>query len=743
MGLRRPKFVKTFDELISGYYGRESQRSVTAEDVIANYYGLSRTIRSADGEAARPAAVTMSRDDGEILDQLRGSSSFAAPGAVSEAGFEEYVVCIGTAPVTQPAAPPPPPEPPVAQAPQAPALAAPPAPAPAAPPTTDAAVAKEAMLDVRNPLEPAASTQPATDVAEHELAADMEAILSGAKVYDPASGRTVERDQLGAPKPPASPPPPPPAEVNSEQAIFDKLRESMTYANAYELGPMELENRFADFDSKADEDQRAAEERRQPTPTREADAKVGDADFLKDLDAIHERAEGAADAAARHAAESMPTTYTSSLATWNDDTGRDATCSPSALRLALAEPDAAYARPMYDTGEHALAGADLYEGQLVVGQSPGVAFSYGELLGMGDLYESVDQMMNTSAAELTRVKALIDRSTEYYKTNKSTGSLDVTNKEWDDATGGRYLELAEENYEHFSPNMFFNDAISKSATHHGNNQSTWEAYHRRAIEEAQKMAIAPENANRSYIPVWPLIINAFGDHFLTDAFASGHLINKELMIEYFRANFLSGGSLNSAGKGFFERVAKAAFVGDVKRKFSVLETADYPVCAFGWCFKWHPNIDTTSAFTKLLTAAAEEQPEKVANFAVKALHDRLNRNGVEVSNDAGDGTWKLTGDGYLNPKSLQVMQKAVRQSVDNINDPAILASNLDFGPLLDRVWRHVPKPTAAARTALVGLVREYTNPASTVLSNAAAEIIKDQVDALIKVLIKERKLQPA
>jgi hypothetical protein len=739
MGLTRPKFAKTFDELISGYYGRDSQPSVTAEDVIASYYGLSRTARSGEGDAVRPTAVTMSRDDGEILDQRLGGSSSATPGAAAEPGFEEYVVCAGTAPVAQPAAPPASEPRPVAQAPP---------PPPPAPPTTDAAVAKEAMLDVRHPLDPApsvgASTESSTGVAEHELAADMQAILSGAKVYDPVSGKTVERDQLGAPpEPPASPPPSIPPEISSEQAIFDKLRESMTYANAYELGPVELENRFTDFDNKADEEQRATEEKRQSTPTHGSEAKVGSADFLKDLDAIRERAEGAADEAARRAAEAMPTAYTSSLAAWNDDAGRDATCSPSALRLQLAEPDAAYARPMYDTGEHALAGADLYEGQLVVGQSPGVPFSYGELLGMGDLYESVDQMMNTSSGELTRVKALIDRSTEYYKTNKSTPSLDVTNKEWDDATGGRYLELAEDNYEHFSPNILFNDSIATAATHHGHNKSTWEAYHRRAIEEAQRMAIAPENANRSYIPVWPLIINAFGDHFLTDAFASGHLINKELMIAYFRANFFSGGSLNSGGKAFFERVAKAAFVGDVKKKFSVLETVDYPVCAFGWCFKWHPNIDTTSAFTKLLTAAAEQQPEKVANFAVKALHDRLNRDGVEVANDAGDGTWKLTGDGYLNPKSLQVMRKAVQQSVANINDPAILASNLNYGPFFDRVWHYVPKPTATARTALVGLVREYTNPASTVLSNGAAEIIKDQVDALIKVLIKERKLQPA
>jgi len=576
----------------------------------------------------------------------------------------------------------------------------------------------------------------------------MQAILSGAKVYDPSTGQTVDRDQLAARSGPASAPPRPepqqPTEISSEQAIFQKLRDSMTYANAYDLGPIELENRFTDFDRKSDDDQRMREEKsRPPEPRPTPDTKVGSADFLKDLDAIRERAGEAGDAAVQRAAAAMPVGYTSSLAVWSDDAARDSTCAPSALRLALGEPDPSFARPMYDAGEHSLAGADLYEGQLLVGQTPGVAFSYGELLAMGDLYKSADEMMRADSGELTRLKGLIDRSTAYYKTNKSTPSLDVANKEWDDATGGRYLDLAEVNYEHFSPNTLFNDPISRAATHHGNNKSTWEANHRYAIEEAQKLAIAPENANRSYIPVWPLVINAFGDHFLTDAFASGHLINKELMIAYFRANFFSGSSLNSAGEAFFERVAKAAFVGDVREKFSVLETADYPVCAFGWCFMWHPNIDTTNAFRKLLVKAAEQEPDKVANFVVKALHDRLNHDGVEVTNDAGDGTWKLTGDGYLNPRSLEVMRKAVRQSVANINDPSILASNLNFGPYFDRVWRYVPKPTPAARTQLIALIQEYTNPASVVLSSAAAEIIKEQVDSLIKVLLQEHKLKPA
>ena len=89
------------------------------------------------------------------------------------------------------------------------------------------------------------------------------------------------------------------------------------------------------------------------------------------------------------------------------------------------------------------------------------------------------------------------------------------------------------------------------------------------------------------------------------------------------------------------------------------------------------------------------------------------------------------------------MRKAVQQSVDNLNDPAILASNLNFGPFFQRVWRYVPQPTASERERIKRLVLEYTSPGSKVLSNAAAEVIREQVDELIKVLIKEGKLKPA
>src|SRR5439155_2352814 len=118
---------------------------------------------------------------------------------------------------------------------------------------------------------------------------------------------------------------------------------------------------------------------------------------------------------------------------------------------------------------------------------------------------------------------------------------------------------------------------------------------------------------------------------------------------YFKHNFLSGGRLTAPGNAFFDRVAERAFVGAVRDKFSRLETAERP----HWYVPFHPNINSASRFATLLKMSCEAKPDRVANLAVKALHDYLNTNGIEVTNDAGDGTWQLTGARHLTAQTCE------------------------------------------------------------------------------------------
>jgi hypothetical protein len=694
----------SFDELVRRYYGAGARQPSTGDRMRAlvdAYYG--RLAAAPSPRRPRSVVLSLSFDDQETLPQ--GSAGrggeYLVPAPASRQGPEEYVVPAGggspaviegTArvlsteavsareeygldvldPLGEPQRPAP--------------VGVPAAPLRAAPQPEDPAVSA--------PLPQAGAEASRSQATDDDFIADMQSILTGQKVFDPASGRTVAKSDLGrAPsrggdEAPARPAP----DGQDTQAIFDRIARSMEYANAYDLGSLELRNRFADFDRSAD----SADEARQrkagngvTAPARSASLTVSADEVLRDLEAMQ--------ATARAQSQGSP----------------------------------AYSQPLYDTGEHVLTAGDLFVDRLRVGRAPGVLFSYGQIVAMADLYQSVDQLRNADPAELTRIKTLIQRSTAFHQGGRANATLAVSEGEWQAATRERYLTLAEANYEHFSPNLLLRGA--GFATRHGNNKSTWETHHRLAIAEARRAA--PAAGTPPFLEA-ALIVNAFGDHFLTDAFAAGHLINKEDVIAQFRANFYDGAALKPAGEAFFDAVARAAFRGDVQRRFEVLETYEPYIL---W---WHPNIDSPSAFRTLLVQAARERPEQIANLAVKALHDRLNHDGVEVSNEAGE-TWRLTGDSSLDARNLAILRRAVQQSVDNIQDPAVRSANVDLAPFFARVWRHVPRLGGASLAQVTQLARDYTRPDSQVLRTAAADLITREVSTLVDQLKREHRLRDA
>jgi hypothetical protein len=716
-----------FDTLIGSYYGkrdRELDPRKQVQELLSTYYG--NPAAALPGRSAKPSvSLSLGCDDGEVLSQppqSRGGSTAGPPtGQAASLDFEEYVIDICDA------APPAPQRASVSgqreqsaprSAPTQPSESPPPLAPPAAPPApSPATVGSSASLSA----------------AEVAIVSDIQSIMRGQKVYDKERGlvdrsTAASTDGGGRNAPYAATS----GQPGNGHAIFDRIAQSMQFANAYDFGTVDLENRFAEFDRQEDQRRGAAQRKsgRPQTPsappaepqrtTTSASGPTGTGDFMADLDTIKSQAESQV-----------------------------------------------VSRPFYDTGEHVLAGNSLYADMLRVGKGQAVRLSYGQIIAMGDLYDTVDDLQNADPVELNRLKTLIVRNTAYYEGKRSNAQLDVSNEEWDDATQGRYLKLAEGNYEHFSPPAVAMGSGLK--TTHGDNRSQWERYHRRAIEDAQQEYLA-HSGNVSIFFERALIINAFGDHFLTDAFAAGHLINKDTMIARFKSAFYSGKALSSAAEKFFDRVADTAWTGDLAAKFSKLETVDYPTVHVPWYIAlvpgglplagrdvpvpFHPNIDSASRFASLLKEAAKQQPERVGNLIVKALHDYLNQHGIEVTNRAGDGTWMLPGDGTLMigtgnltpgnlAKNLGIMRKAVQQSIDDINSPSIRASNVNFQTFFDGVWRYVPQLTTASQKQMATLIRDYTDPASSTLVQAAANIVTAQLTSFIKLLIEEHKLQPA
>jgi Domain of unknown function (DUF4157) len=130
--------------------------------------------------------------------------------------------------------------------------------------------------------------------------------------------------------------------------------------------------------------------------------------------------------------------------------------------------------------------------------------TYGEVVALsGDFYETADHLYRAPIREVYTLLPLI--------------SGHATTQQLENATGGRYMRLAERNDSHFSI----------TASGHLNNMQTWKQGHIRAISQAMS-----GNLDMAYM------INASADHYLTDRFASGHLLTP-------RTDFSTTGSLSA------------------------------------------------------------------------------------------------------------------------------------------------------------------------------------------------------
>jgi LysM repeat protein len=351
----------------------------------------------------------------------------------------------------------------------------------------------------------------------------------------------------------------------------------------------------------------------------------------------------------------------------------------------------------------------------------GVVLDYGVGIAMGDFFESPAQMAKATPQELTRLVALIKR--------EQSGGKPVTTEEWEKATGGRYLKLAEKNETHFAPQDGGLVTASTAGASSPNHQREWEKHHAAALAASQ--AGDKDKA---------LQINAFGDHFLTDAFAAGHLVNKRDLMEKFKGQLqldAKGEEFIPSSRELFDAVATAAFTGNVKAAFSRYETVEthYGV---------HADIDRVSRFSTLLQEIHKEEPDLLANAVAKGVHDKLNTmpGGLPVVNAKGDH-WNLSGDGTLNARSKEMARRAVAQSQINVISAYKLAAPPDHAGLYKKVWDYTPKPSPEGTGPLQQSVTSGTDVKSAALRQAIVKLIQDNYELLLAELIKRNKLQKA
>lgn len=405
-----------------------------------------------------------------------------------------------------------------------------------------------------------------------------------------------------------------------------------------------------------------------------------------------------------------------------------------------------YSRPFFDTGEHALLG-EYING---VSTSPistvealqptktyninGVLFTYGQIITMADFFDNYNSMINANPAQLTALKNLIIQSENLYK-NSILGigirPAPVSDSQWR-AASPQYIDLALKNNSHFAPAH-----SGASVRINENNKLFWENYHNQAIQKARA-----GTSSKDLDIAYP--INAFGDHFLTDAFSAGHLFNKEVIMQRFLSNCFSGNSLNSAADSMLEKVADGALrISAVKAELGRWETkgADWEWIAPGNGFDL--DTQTPKIFYRVLKGILQDAAGRIdiANLAAKAVHDFLNGypGGVPVKNNKGD-SWNLSGDGTLNRKNIEVIQLAVKQSVENLSDS--VGNSIPVSTFFKKIWDFVPNIDFANTKAIVeNAINNLTNPSSSDLITKAISLIKDQLPILIDKLEKKGKIQ--
>jgi hypothetical protein len=164
------------------------------------------------------------------------------------------------------------------------------------------------------------------------------------------------------------------------------------------------------------------------------------------------------------------------------------------------------------------------------------------------------------------------------------------------------------------------------------------------------------------------LASAFADHFLTDAFAAGHLVS---------------GSTGRDIAGRFFNTNDGAI------------TAACLACALAEGV--HPD-DAAVIVTAIRAALKSRAP----SLLLKTVHDYYNRNGVEVRNALGQ-VWRTYGDAHLggSPETVAMGQLATKASRDAVQDVLSTGGTtraqaaLDYVPAMARLTAGAFEPIAA------------------------------------------------
>jgi hypothetical protein len=396
----------------------------------------------------------------------------------------------------------------------------------------------------------------------------------------------------------------------------------------------------------------------------------------------------------------------------------------TAGNLAVSEHLSGQVVQRYEAGEHVQFG-DLTDKPKDKYLVSGVWLTYGQMIAMGDFFETPQEMKAAPRKVIEKLRDLIDK-------DKSDPGKAVTNQEWQDATmdlpaGHRYLDMAAKNAAHFAPGPAVTPKGEPPADHY----EAWKTFHFQALDLARegKRSEAMET-------------NAFADHFLTDAFSAGHLFNKADVAAKSKKSFEAlplEGRYGMRTNDFTDRVG-AAIMADPKA--AVLK--DYEIDVGRAMDDWQEV--TAHNLSQIVSAVSWKKEGYFYSLFVRILHDRLNRDithrygGLEVENNIGD-KWRLSGDETLkySEDTLEIGRRAVAQSQANVTSVIGSKDKPNYEALAKKVWDFTPHPTEAGKKKIDTFEGQLTDASQEATAKEFAAVVVDNFDTLIDQLVHEEK----
>jgi hypothetical protein len=304
------------------------------------------------------------------------------------------------------------------------------------------------------------------------------------------------------------------------------------------------------------------------------------------------------------------------------------------------------------------------------------------------------------------------------------GKSTVTTEEWEQATKGRYLRLAAQNRAHFAPPPGSTGQIGE------NHKAKWFELHRQALFQAW----FDGRFNNHVVSNQARVANAFGSHFLTDAFSAGHLINKPMVMQFAREHWDKASTTGLIFKENELTKTVAAHVLQDPKAAAKLGARQLKLVTWGEV--------TATRFSEFLWQFAAAEPDKFFNVFARTVHDALDNamkgpgTGVQVTNERGDAPWGLSGDATLaqSPETLKIANEAAQLADKNLGVAAAATSEPDYAALSAQVWALTPIPTKAGAEMIEHTIDTIADASNPNAATAFATLAIEEVDSVINEL---------